>query len=390
MIRRNNQGLNNDNNNINNVRHTKGNRKITTLFLPILVTMIFFAGVHVGKQSNAVVVKDTEQVKSLTATAAVAATTRAKETGMILPFERTNRTEYIPGYFTDAYTYFHRWLYKFDKTSPHKPEDGFKDLQMLHIWPNYFEAYHNHWQRYVGKEVVFMEIGVQSGGKIPLLRNYFGTGLTYIGIDINPTTKMFDNADWVKIEIGNSEDPAFWNRMREKYPKVDLFLDDGGHTMNQQRVAMKEMLPHVQSNGVYMCEDLSTSWSKSKGLGGHPWMDSRDKAFLEETMVGLVHRSLDWLNAAWIPGEIMKDLKNHPNLTDFWPEDSWWKVFADSVKHIHYYNQIVVYEKGLVDKMFATKTIGGNIPYKGSGVKPKVQWPSVMERVQAEFYKTKE
>jgi len=310
----------------------------------------------------------------------------AKEEGMILPFERTKEPiEYIPGHFTDAYTYFHHYLYHFDKTSPQQapPTTDFQDLPMLHIWPNYFEAYHNHWQRYRGKEVTFMEIGVQSGGKIPLLRNYFGSGFTYIGIDINPSTKMFDGADYVNIEIGNSEDPAFWKEMRAKYPKVDLFLDDGGHTMKQQRVAMEEMLPHVQYDGVYMCEDLSTSWSPN--FGGHSFQDSRNEDFRRDTMVGLVHRSMDWLNAAWIPGKPMIDSKNNTKLNDFWLGEPWWKEFSSSVKHIHYYNQIVVYEKGLVEKMFATKTIGYSIPYGDSGEHSKVDWSSVIERVQAKL-----
>eukprot|EP00588_Corethron_pennatum_P002561 CAMPEP_0194299762 /NCGR_PEP_ID=MMETSP0169-20130528/60885_1 /TAXON_ID=218684 /ORGANISM="Corethron pennatum, Strain L29A3" /LENGTH=384 /DNA_ID=CAMNT_0039049873 /DNA_START=450 /DNA_END=1604 /DNA_ORIENTATION=- len=305
--------------------------------------------------------------------------------GMILPFERTELREYIPGHFSDAYTYFHHYLHHFDKTSPLAPTD-FQDLPLLHIWPNYFEAYHNHWQRYRGKKVTFMEIGVQSGGKIPLLRNYFGSGFTYVGIDINPSTKMFDGEDWINIEIGNSEDPAFWKEMRAKYPKVDLFLDDGGHTMNQQRVAIEEMLPHVQSDGVYMCEDLNTSWSTK--FGGYEFQDSRTKVFMRDTMVGLVHRSLDWLNAAWIPGNPAKDSINDPKLENFWPEDRWWKEFASSVKHIHYYNQVVVYEKGLVGKFFPTKTVGRSIPYKASGKHTKVDWSNVMRRLKAEFAKT--
>ena len=36
---------------------------------------------------------------------------------------------------------------------------------------------------------------MKSGGKIPLLQNYFRSGLKYVGIDINPSTKMFDSAD---------------------------------------------------------------------------------------------------------------------------------------------------------------------------------------------------
>ena len=76
---------------------------------------------------------------------------------------------------------------------------------------------------------------MKSGREIPLLRNYFGSGLTYVGIDINPSTKMFDSADWVNIDIGNLGDPAFWKEMRYKYPKVDLFLDNGGNTMKLHR-----------------------------------------------------------------------------------------------------------------------------------------------------------
>ena len=65
--------------------------------------------------------------------------------------------------------------------TPYHEDKNFTELPLLDTWIHYFEAYHNHWQRYRGKEVVFMEIGVQSGGKIPMLRDYFGPGLTYGG-----------------------------------------------------------------------------------------------------------------------------------------------------------------------------------------------------------------
>ena len=117
--------------------------------------------------------------------------------------------------------------------------------------------------------------------------------------------ELIDGADWANVEIGNSDDPAFWKEMRAKYQKVDLFLDNGGRTtMKQQRVAVEEMLYHVHSNGVYMCEDLSTS--QSEGFGGHAWKNSRDSVLMRVTMVGLVHRLLERVKAELRKVELSK------------------------------------------------------------------------------------
>eukprot|EP00956_Cyclotella_meneghiniana_P024854 scaffold50660_cov69-Cyclotella_meneghiniana.AAC.3 len=317
--------------------------------------------------------------------------------GLILPLEHTELKKYLEfqppaetesnglhttyseeslNKMTDTYTYFHNYLNKFAAQQPLSPKD-FKTLPLLYIWPIYFEAYHNHWQRYRGKEVVFMEIGVQSGGKIPMLRDYFGPGFTYIGVDINPSTKKFESADWIHIEIGSSEDIDFLTMLKKKYPKVDLFLDDGGHTMNQQRTAMKEMLPHVQPDGVYMIEDLCTSWASA--WQGYSMKDSRDSKFLEETTVGLVHRSMDWLQAGWIRGLVMKEDTNV--MKNFWPNENWWLEFHKTVKHIHYYNMLVVYEKGYKEPAFTLKTIGTELPWEDSGEHEKVDWGPILERV---------
>ena len=317
--------------------------------------------------------------------------TRAKanenyENGLILPLERTELKKYLvqpiatsdqsPNKMTDTYTYFHNYMNLFGAQQPNSLKD-FKTLPLLYIWPIYFEAYHNHWQRYRGKQVVFMEIGVQSGGKIPMLRDYFGPGFTYIGVDINPSTKKFESADWIHIEIGDSEDIDFLAMLKKKYPKVDLFLDDGGHTMNQQRTAMKEMLPHVQPDGVYIIEDLCTSWSS--GFQGHSMKDSRDSIFLEETTVGLVHRSMDWLQAGWIPGGVMNE--DTGRMKSFWPNEDWWLEFHKTVKHIHYYNMLVVYEKGYKEPAFTSKTVGIQLPWQDSGEHEKVDWGPILERV---------
>jgi hypothetical protein len=51
------------------------------------------------------------------------------------------------------------------------------------------------------------------------------------------------------------------------------------------------------------------------------------------------------------------------------------------VKHIHYYIQLVVYEKGYREQAFPVNTIGERIPYYDSGVHAKVDWGPILDRV---------
>ncbi len=93
-------------------------------------------------------------------------------------------------------------------------------------------------------------------------KNYFGKDAKIIGVDIDPRCKQFEDTGGgdIAIEIGSQEDPNFWAAFREKYPRVDILLDDGGHMMNQQITTFREMFPHVRDGGLYICEDCGTSY----------------------------------------------------------------------------------------------------------------------------------
>ena len=287
----------------------------------------------------------------------------------------------------DTYNYFHHYVTILNRDLPTSPTDNVivNELPMLHTWMHFMEAYGNHMDRFRSRNrgVVFMEIGVQSGGKIPMLRDYFGPGLTYIGIDINPSTKLFESEqDKIFIEIGDSGNATFLQSMKKKYPIVDILLDDGGHTMHLQRLAMKEFLPHIAKDGIYICEDLATSWSS--GFQGMPRKSSLHTDFVTNTMVGLIHQSLDWLNAGFLTGAATSwKLPPKDTNSSLFYED-WWRVVTTEVKHIHYYNQLVVYEKtGHAFEPFHLKTVGRSIPYRNSGNNHvPVQWKSVMKKLQ--------
>jgi hypothetical protein len=79
------------------------------------------------------------------------------------------------------------------------------------------------------------------------------------------------NNDWATIVMGDQESPEFWSKFvvdQGLANGIDIFNDDGGHGMKQQINTFKSMFPHVKSDGVYLCEDLATSYMSD--YGGRP------------------------------------------------------------------------------------------------------------------------
>ena len=138
--------------------------------------------------------------------------------------------------------------------------------RLIDKWVHYFPIYEKWFRDFRNKEIVFVEVGVSQGGSLQMWKNYFGDKAKIIGIDIDERCKSFEE-DQISVEIGSQEDVNFWTAFKEKYPRVDVFLDDGGHTMNQQIITFQQMFPHVSDNGVYMAEDCHTSYWETFGGG---------------------------------------------------------------------------------------------------------------------------
>jgi hypothetical protein len=122
-------------------------------------------------------------------------------------------------------------------------------------WLHYFEAYHRHFQKFVGHEVHVLEIGIYSGGSLDMWRNYFGSKSRLYGVDIQPACKAHEN-EYTKVFIGDQADRNFWREFKRQVPAVDILIDDGGHIPEQQMVTLEEMLPHLRPGGIYFCEDI--------------------------------------------------------------------------------------------------------------------------------------
>ena len=187
--------------------------------------------------------------------------------------------------------------------------------RLVNKWTCYFNVYDRYFEKYRGKELVILEIGVSQGGSLSMWKKYFGEGAKIYGIDINPKCKELEE-EGITIFIGSQEDRNFLKTVKTQIPKIDILLDDGGHTMKQQIVTFEEMFSHVKGDGVYICEDCHTSYWPVYG-GGY----LRRGTFIEYSK-----KLIDKLNA-WH--------YNKMNVDDF----------TRTVKSISFYDSMVVFEK---------------------------------------------
>jgi hypothetical protein len=122
-------------------------------------------------------------------------------------------------------------------------------------WMHYFDIYHRHLAKFVGREMSLLEIGVYSGGSLEMWRRYFGERCRVHGVDLHEACRSYEN-EYTRIFVGDQADPGFWRSFVREVPCVDVLIDDGGHQVKQQIATLEAMLPRIRPGGVYLCEDI--------------------------------------------------------------------------------------------------------------------------------------
>ena len=128
----------------------------------------------------------------------------------------------------------------------------------------YFQTYEEIFNKYVGKEITFVEVGVLHGGSLFMWREYFGEKARIIGIDLHPKAKELEKHGF-EIHIGSQSDVNFWKNFFNKIGKIDILLDDGGHGNIQQIVTLSEAINNTNDDGTIVIEDIHTSYMKKFG-----------------------------------------------------------------------------------------------------------------------------
>ena len=128
----------------------------------------------------------------------------------------------------------------------------------------YFQTYEELFERYINKNITFVEIGVLHGGSLFMWKEYFGNKARIIGIDLNPKALELKKEGF-EIYIGSQSDKSFWKKFYNNVGKIDVLLDDGGHSNDQQIVTLAESIPNINDGGILVTEDVHTSYLKKFG-----------------------------------------------------------------------------------------------------------------------------
>ena len=200
-------------------------------------------------------------------------------------------------------------------------------------WVCYFDVYETYFSRFRDTDLTFVEVGVQGGGSMQMWRQYFGKSAKIYGIDIDSKILNLPLID-VTLKVGDQNKEEFWNQFLSDIEEIDCFLDDGGHTMSQQITTLINVWPKIKKDGVFICEDIHTSYYLDWGNG-----IKRSWTMIEfaKTLIDLVnlYHIQQHNEESRIPSYILK-------------------LFSD-LKSIHFYDSMVVLIKG--DKPWIRKIV---------------------------------
>ncbi len=219
----------------------------------------------------------------------------------------------------------------FDESNPMNDlEKYFKanTSNLIHKWMHYFEIYDRHFSKFRGTDVHVVEFGVSQGGSLQMWKEYFGPKAKIYGVDINPHCKKLEE-EQIEIIIGDQESRDFLQTIAEAVPRIDILIDDGGHTMSQQINTFEELFYCIDKNGVYLCEDLHTSY----------WPEYGGDYRKEGTFIEYSKNFIDFLNA-W-----------HSRQSALIVSD-----FTTSAHSMHYYDSVLVIEKRPMEKPYHLQT----------------------------------
>jgi hypothetical protein len=189
---------------------------------------------------------------------------------------------------------------------------------------NYTEIYADYFAPLRDKKIRFLEIGIDNGNSVKLWENYFKNASLYF-IDITLQNVKYAS-ERSKYFVVDQENPRDLNKfIQETGGLFDVIIDDGGHTMNQQIVSFQCLFPHVKPGGLYIIEDLHTSYWKEFGGGDSQY-----------TAIAFLKALIDEINFVGYRTSHASHLHIDPVISGEM------NIYREQIRSIHFYDSLAV------------------------------------------------
>jgi hypothetical protein len=199
-------------------------------------------------------------------------------------------------------------------------------------WGSHFYTryYHKHFSHLRDNEINVLEIGIggyddpiKGGESLRMWQDYFPNARIY-GIDI--ADKSAHDSDRIKTFQGSQIDFSYLDKVIDYIGRVDIIIDDGSHVNSHIIDSFKHLFPRPDREGIYVVEDLQTSYWEQ--FGGSSFCLDRSR-----TAVNFFKRLVDGLNH--------KEFINPRYSSNF---------FDENITGISWYHGMVFVQKGANDE----------------------------------------
>lgn len=200
----------------------------------------------------------------------------------------------------------------------------------------YCQHYQEHFKALRFKNVNVLEIGIggyddpkQGGHSLRMWKAYFPNGRIN-GIDLLDKTPHEEAR--IRTFAGSQVDEAFLNRVIAEIGAPDIIIDDGSHRPEHVITSFKILFPLLAPSGIYVVEDLQTSyWGSDSKISGD-WGGSSD------------------LNAPHTSMNFLKSLVDGLNYEEFTLEGYKPSYFDRHIVAAHFYHNLAFFQKGINDE----------------------------------------
>lgn len=124
----------------------------------------------------------------------------------------------------------------------------------------YLDIYERYFANIRQSAETVAEIGVFHGASLRMWAEYFAKA-TICGFDLTAPPAALDNTR-IRIVLGNQSKREDLERLIDVTGVPDVIIDDGGHAMEQQQVSLGFLFRFLKPGGLYVIEDLSTSYTQ--------------------------------------------------------------------------------------------------------------------------------